>query len=94
MKFFAAALLALAAAGLKLKEEGGSHDEPKHDGPQEGEDGGFPFPPPECGDKPEGTEDMTPADHFAAADTNGNESIDAVEGFEALFCAVVWGEMK
>merc|ERR1711981_778170 len=94
MKFFTAALLAIGAAAIKLKE-GGTQ------GPPEGGEGGhggegeseFPFPPPDCPEKPD-TEGWKPIDYFNAADTNQSGGVDAQEGFNALYCAVVWEEMS
>merc|ERR1711981_1393726 len=86
MKFFTAALLAIGAAAIKLKE-GGTQGIP---GEGESE---FPFPPPDCPGKPD-TEGWTPMDYFDAADQNSSGGIDAQEGFNALYCTVIWGEMK
>merc|ERR1712156_454343 len=84
MKFYSAALLAMGAIAIKLKEEGSQG---------EGE-GDFPYPEPDCGPRPEDRDGMSPEEHFDAADKTGNGQIDAKEGFEALYCAVVWGEME
>ena len=84
MKFYSAALLAIGAIAIKLKEEGSQG---------EGE-GDFPYPEPDCGPRPEDRDGMSPEEHFDAADKSGNGQIDAKEGFEALYCAVVWGEME
>merc|ERR1712109_314557 len=84
MKFYSAALLAIGAIAIKLKEEGSQG---------EGE-GDFPYPEPDCEPRPEDRDGMSPEEHFDAADKTGNGQIDAKEGFEALYCAVVWGEME
>ena len=87
MKFFTAALLAIGAAAIKLKDDGTQGP------PEAGEGGEFPFPPPDCTDKPD-DEGWGPEDYFNHADANGSGGIDAHEGFNSLYCAVVWGEMK
>ena len=84
MKFFTAALLAIGAAAIKLKDDGSQ-------GPPQG-DSEFPFPPPDCSEKPN-DDGWGPEDYFDHADTSGNGALDAQEGFNALYCAVVWGEM-
>jgi hypothetical protein len=97
MKFFSAALLAIGAAALHLKQEGGQGPPPM-DGDGSGHDhsGGdreMPFPPPEdCGDKPEG--EFSDQEIFDHIDANGSGDVDAQEGFNALYCAVMWGELE
>ena len=53
MKFFAATLLAIGAAAIKVKQDGTEGPPPQYGG-YGGYYGGddFPFPPPECGEGP------------------------------------------
>lgn len=55
MKFFTAALLAIGAIAIKIKDDGSQGPPPKEEG-----EGDLPFPAPTCPDKPEGIEGMTP----------------------------------
>ena len=89
MKFFTAALLAIGAAAIKLKDDGTQ-------GPPQGGDGEseFPFPPPDCGEPPAGIDQRpSAADAFALIDQDGSQSLDAEEGYEAFYCLVDWGAM-
>ena len=90
MKIIAAALLALCATALKIKEE--VKEEVKTEG---GSGGGadLPFPDPECPPKPD-TEGVDDAGIFAMIDADGNGEVSAQEGYNAVFCAVKWGEME
>ena len=85
MKFFSAALLAIGAIAIQLKDDGSQGPPP---------DSEFPFPEPECGEAPEGLEDKEPIELFGMADTDKSGDLDEVEGFNALYCAVKWGFME
>ena len=76
MKFAAAALLAIAATAVQIKQE----------------DGDLPYAAPECPPKPD-FENMSDAEIFAKIDADGSETVDAQEGFNALYCMVEYGEM-
>ena len=54
MKFFTAALLAIGAIAIKIKDDGTQGPPCKTEGESE-----FPFPEPDCGPKPEGIEEMS-----------------------------------
>ena len=94
MKFVAAAILAIGAAALHIKEDG--TEAPAHYGGYGGYYGDFPFEEPECGDGPteEEMEAATDEEIWAHIDQNDNGSIDAQEGFNALYCMVEWGYME
>merc|ERR1712024_62022 len=66
------------------------HHDDYHDCDGSGDDsrGDLPFPPPECGPKPVGAGDMSPKQVFDDIDKNKSGSVDAQEGFNALYCAV------
>ena len=90
MKFFTAALLAIGAIAIKIKDDTTQGPPPcKEDGESE-----FPFPEPDCPPKPEGISEMSPLEHFEMADVDQSGKVDEQEGFNALYCAVVWGEME
>jgi hypothetical protein len=107
MKFFAATILAIGAAAVHIKEDGTATDgsAPAYGGYGGGYYGGYyygdyygglPFEEPECGPAPT-EEEMAAAtdeDIWAHIDQNDNGSIDAQEGFNALYCMVEWGEME
>ena len=45
---------------------------------------------PECGDEPEGLEDLDVAGAFALIDQDGSGSLSEKEGMDAMFCLVEW----
>jgi Ca2+-binding EF-hand superfamily protein len=50
---------------------------------------------PECGERPPELDDIECAhDAFAMIDTDGSGKLSAEEGFEALYCLVVWEEIS
>ena len=67
MKFTAAALLAIGAFAIQLKDDGSQGPPP---------DSEFPFPEPECGEAPEGVEDKSPMEHFDMADVDESGDVD------------------
>ena len=77
MKFFAAALLAVAASAIMVQKDA------------------KPFPDPKCPAKPTKAEQeaakANPESVFDKIDANNDGSIDAQEGYNALFCSVEWG---
>ena len=79
MKFYAAALLAIGAAALSLKEQGPA------------DEGDLPYPAPTCPEPP--AEDVSDEEIWMMIDKDGSMSIDAQEGFNALYCMVEWGEL-
>jgi acyl carrier protein len=104
MKFLSAALLAIGAAALSLKEADGQGP-PAKGGDGSGGDGSggdrsggdgeseLPFPAPDCPEKPKDAHHMSPEDVFKAIDTNDSGFVDKQEGFNALYCAVEWDEI-
>ena len=95
MKVFSAALLAIGAAALRL-QDGGDGKGPKTDGGEGGQGGekgdDLPFDAPECPPKPEG--ELSADQVFKLIDKNNSGGVDAQEGFNALYCAVEYGEME
>ena len=78
MKFFAAALLAVAASAVMVQKDA---------------DAPFPDPtcPAKPTKKEQDAAKANPESVFDKIDVDGSGKIDAQEGYNALFCAVQWG---
>ena len=82
MKFYAAALLALSAAAVKVADLDAEID-------------AMMKTPPTCGDEPSKADQDKGKDNpeavFDMIDADGSGGISAQEGFDALYCAASWG---
>ena len=101
MKIYAAALLAIAAAATKLRQDDAAGDDmgPRPEGgaddmgPKDG--GAGERPAPKCGKPPTDDElaaaEANPELVFDEIDQDGNGEIDEDEALDALYCAFEWG---